>query len=78
MSEDVLLLDVTAGVATVTLNRPQAANGNDLGQSNGVGSALNAEQVEAFDAGLASLLAGEFPGELHVPHRIFATSGIAP
>ncbi len=45
---------------------------------NGVGSALNAEQVEAFDAGLASLLAGEFPGELHVPHRIFATSGIAP
>jgi 2-(1,2-epoxy-1,2-dihydrophenyl)acetyl-CoA isomerase len=30
MSDDVLLLDVTAGVATVTLNRPKAANGIDL------------------------------------------------
>jgi len=30
MSDDVLLLDVTAGVATITLNRPNAANGIDL------------------------------------------------
>lgn len=45
---------------------------------NGVGSALSAEQVERFDADLAGLLAGEFPGELSVPHRVFATSGIQP
>jgi 2-(1,2-epoxy-1,2-dihydrophenyl)acetyl-CoA isomerase len=30
MSDEVLLLDVTAGVATITLNRPKAANGIDL------------------------------------------------
>ena len=45
---------------------------------NGVGSALNAAEVEEFDAGLAALLASEFPGELQVPHRVFATSGITP
>lgn len=43
---------------------------------NGVGSALNDEQVTRFDAELAELLAREFPGELLVPHRIFATSGV--
>lgn len=43
---------------------------------NGVGSALKAEQVERFDAELAELLGREFPGELQVPHRIFAASGI--
>ncbi|MDJ0924400.1 MAG: methyltransferase domain-containing protein [Acidimicrobiia bacterium] len=43
---------------------------------NGVGSALNEEQVEVFDDELASLLAAEFPGELRVKHRIFATSGV--
>ena len=43
---------------------------------NGVGSALNTEQVERFDAELTELLAAEFPGELSVPHRVFATSGI--
>ena len=42
---------------------------------NGVGSALSAGQVERFDAELAELLAHEFPGELSVPHRVFATSG---
>lgn len=45
---------------------------------NGVGSALSTEQVERFDADLMDLLAVEFPGELHVPHRMFATSGIRP
>jgi SAM-dependent methyltransferase len=44
---------------------------------NGVGSALNDEQVERFDADLAELLTSEFPGGLTVAHRIFATSGIA-
>ncbi|HDH26161.1 MAG TPA: class I SAM-dependent methyltransferase [Actinobacteria bacterium] len=43
---------------------------------NGVGSALSTDQVECFDAELAELLAHEFPGELCVPHRVFATSGI--
>lgn len=43
---------------------------------NGVGSALSTQQVEPFDTELADLLAQEFPGELTVPHRIFATSGI--
>lgn len=45
---------------------------------NGVGSALTAERVGIFDTELAALLADEFPGELRVPHRVFATSGIAP
>ena len=43
---------------------------------NGVGSTLSPEQVERFDADLAELLAREFPRELRVPHRVFATSGI--
>ena len=43
---------------------------------NGVGSALNSEQVERFDADLADTLANEFPGDLSVQHRVFATSGI--
>ena len=45
---------------------------------NGVGSALSQIQVEVFDTELAALLADEFPGELQVPHRVFAASGIAP
>jgi len=43
---------------------------------NGVGSALSADQVRRFDTELAELLAREFQGELCVPHRVFATSGI--
>jgi len=43
---------------------------------NGVGSALEAAQVEAFDRDLRDLLEQEFPGELYVPHRLFATSGV--
>ena len=42
---------------------------------NGVGSALSTDEVERFDSDLAELLDNEFPGELLVPHRIFATSG---
>lgn len=42
---------------------------------NGVGSALSAIEVERFDSELAEVLGNEFPGELLVPHRIFATSG---
>jgi SAM-dependent methyltransferase len=45
---------------------------------NGVGSALDAAAVERFDADLAQLLENEFPGELSVPHRLFATSGVRP
>lgn len=45
---------------------------------NGVGSTLPADTVERFDAVLAEMLATEFPGELRVPHRVFATSGIRP
>jgi hypothetical protein len=45
---------------------------------NGVGAALDAAQVERFDAELAKLLAEEFPGELLVPHRLFAASGVKP
>lgn len=43
---------------------------------NGVGSALNSEQVEHFDAELAEMLVCDFPPNLLVPHRIFATSGV--
>ena len=45
---------------------------------NGVGSALRTAEVERFDSELAELLDREFPGELAVPHRIFATSGTRP
>lgn len=45
---------------------------------NGVGSALNDPEVERFDADLGELLTKEFPGELSIPHRIFATSGLSP
>jgi SAM-dependent methyltransferase len=45
---------------------------------NGVGSALTEDQVEVFDTELGALLADEFPGQLDVPHRVFATSGIVP
>jgi SAM-dependent methyltransferase len=44
---------------------------------NGVGSVLDPEQVQRFDSGLARLLAAEFPGDLSVAHRVFATSGVA-
>jgi SAM-dependent methyltransferase len=43
---------------------------------NGVGAALSIEQVERFDAELADLLVDEFPGDLSVPHRVFAVSGV--
>ena len=43
---------------------------------NGVGSALDSSQVKRFDSELAEVLANEAPGELHIPHRIFATSGV--
>ncbi len=43
---------------------------------NGVGSALNEEEVESFDADLAELLDSEFPADLSVPHRVFAASGL--
>ena len=45
---------------------------------NGVGSSLTDQQVERFDVELADLLAEEFPGDLGIPHRIFATSGTRP
>lgn len=45
---------------------------------NGVGSALEADEVERFDRDLAETLARRFPGELLIPHRIFATSGLKP
>jgi SAM-dependent methyltransferase len=45
---------------------------------NGVGSALDTDDVERFDADLAALLAREFPGPLTVTHRIFAASGRKP
>ena len=45
---------------------------------NGVGSALGDEEADRFDRDLADTLKAEFPGELIVPHRIFAVSGIKP
>ena len=45
---------------------------------NGVGAALDAQQVQDFDADLATLLTREFPGDLRIPHRVFATSGVKP
>ncbi len=43
---------------------------------NGVGSALDDEQVQRFDEDLTQLLARDFSGVLSIPHRVFATSGI--
>jgi ubiquinone/menaquinone biosynthesis C-methylase UbiE len=45
---------------------------------NGVGSALRDEEAKRFDIDLAAMLEDEFPGELNVPHRIFAVSGLKP
>lgn len=45
---------------------------------NGVGSVLEPSAVASFDEDLAELLATQFPGELTIPHRIFATSGTRP
>jgi SAM-dependent methyltransferase len=45
---------------------------------NGVGPALEEAVVARFDDDLAQLLADEFPGELTIPHRVFATSGVLP
>lgn len=45
---------------------------------NGVGSALGDPEVDRFDEQLHELLTNEFPGELVIPHRIFATSGTTP
>ena len=45
---------------------------------NGVGAAMEPAAVEAFDQHLAEQLAGEFPGELVVPHRVFAATGLSP
>lgn len=44
---------------------------------NGVGSVLEPAAVAKFDENLGELLADEFPGELNVPHRVFAASGIS-
>jgi SAM-dependent methyltransferase len=47
--------------------------------SYGVGATLPSEQVVAFDAALAALLAERFPGvRLAVPHRVFAVIAQAP
>lgn len=45
---------------------------------NGVGSALPATETAAFDEMLRAMLADEFPEQLLVPHRVFATSGLSP
>ncbi len=45
---------------------------------NGIGTSLEPAQVDAFDRDLAALLASEYPGELSVPHRVFAVSGLRP
>lgn len=45
---------------------------------NGVGSALGPEEVERFDADLATMLSERFPNDLNVVHRVFAASGTKP
>ncbi|HJP78777.1 MAG TPA: class I SAM-dependent methyltransferase [Pseudonocardiaceae bacterium] len=40
--------------------------------SNGVGASMSPDQVAAFDAELARLLAERFPEPLFVPHRVWA------
>ena len=42
---------------------------------NGVGASLAADKVAAFDVDLAEMLAREFPGELHVEHRVWVVWG---
>ena len=43
---------------------------------NGVGCALTSEQVDRFDGDLAEIVSREFPGDLIVPQRVFAASGM--
>jgi SAM-dependent methyltransferase/predicted GNAT family N-acyltransferase len=45
---------------------------------NGVGSALEPDQIDAFDQDLAALLASEFPGGISVLHRVFVATGVCP
>ena len=51
---------------------PEAWRGR-IRASAGVGASLAPAEVKGFDAELARMLEGTFPGEvLHVPHRVFA------
>lgn len=43
---------------------------------NGVGAAMDDVQAQRLDRDLAAMLANDFPGDLTVPHRVFAASGI--
>jgi SAM-dependent methyltransferase len=56
---------------------PEAWRGR-IRASAGVGASLSPEKIAAFDADLARLLADRFPGELAVPHCVFAAIGRAP
>lgn len=57
---------------TVDVMFTHAAWRGRMRSSNGVGASLAADQVAAFDADLAGLLAARFPEPLAVPHRIWA------
>jgi SAM-dependent methyltransferase len=72
------LKDVESFSYTVDIPFSHEAWRGRMRTCNGVGSALEPGQVERFDRDLARLLAQEFPGELSVPHRVFATSGVKP
>lgn len=67
--------DVESFSYTVDVHFTHEAWRGRIRTCNGIGSSLDAEEVEAFDADLADMLAREFPGPLTIPHRIFATSG---
>lgn len=70
--------DVESFSYTVNVSFTHEAWRGRIRTCNGVGSALEPEEVERFDTELIGLLSEEFPGELIVPHRVFAASGVKP
>jgi len=71
-------LDVESFSFTVDVPFAHTAWRGRMRTCNGIGSALDAAQVAAFDSDLAALLAEEFPDPVSVAHRVFATSGLKP
>jgi SAM-dependent methyltransferase len=70
--------DVESFSYTVDLPFSHEAWRGRMRTCNGVGASLEAVQVQRFDRELGALLDAEFPGELSIPHRLFAASGLKP
>ncbi len=70
--------DVESFSYTVNVTFTHEAWRGRMRTCNGIGPSLEPADVERFDRDLTALLAAEFPGELSIPHRVFAASGVKP